>query len=79
MPIPHVKRGRVISSEEQNALIDQVNENTAAIAALGGGDPLDIRELIDEALDEHINDPTPHPAYDTDSHRFDLIFLNGLV
>lgn len=78
MPIPHVQRGRVISSDHQNELIDQVNQNTQAIANLGG-DPVAIEEMISEAIEEHRNDSAPHPAYDDDSHRFDLIFLNGLV
>jgi len=41
MPIPHVKRGRLISAEQQNELIDRVNQNTADIEYLmttGGGD-----------------------------------------
>ena len=79
MPIPHVQRGRVISSDHQNALIDQVNENTEAIAGLGGGDPVNIQELIDASISEHANDPEPHKAYDIDMPSLKVIFENGLV
>lgn len=37
MPIPHVVPGQKILAPEQNALIDQVNANTTAVAGLGGG------------------------------------------
>lgn len=42
--IPHVGRGRQITAEGQNALIDQVNTNTVDISELqdgGGGTPQD--------------------------------------
>ena len=32
-----------------------------------------------EALDSHINDPEPHPAYDEDIPSLSLIFENGLT
>lgn len=77
--IPHVKKRELITAAHQNALIDQVNANTEAIAALGGGDVTDIRELIQEAITEHVNDPEPHKAYDIDMPSLALIFQNGLV
>ena len=42
--IPHVAPGRRVLASEQNALIDQVNDNTTDIALLkttGGGTPTD--------------------------------------
>lgn len=78
MPIPHVGRGKIISAEHQNRLIDQVNTNTEAIALLGG-DPAAIQEMIDEAIEEHANAPEPHKAYDLDIPSLTLIFENGLL
>lgn len=81
MAIPHVQRGTLIDSNEQNAMIDQINLNSDDIEdlKLAVGDPEAVQALIDEAMDEHVNAETPHPVYDNSFHRFDLIFLNGLV
>jgi len=79
MPLPHVIRGTQIESGEQNALIDQVNENTVAIATLGGGNPLDIQEMIDSTLAVHVNAREPHPAYDADIPSLTVLFENGLA
>lgn len=80
MPIPHVTPGQVVRANEQNALIDQVNQNTQDIADLSvpGGDLEAVQELIDESVGAHVNDATPHPAYD-DLPSLTLIFENGLV
>ena len=32
-----------------------------------------------QALQEHINSPTPHPAYDDDMPSLKLLFENGLI
>lgn len=80
MAIPHVIKGRLISTDEQNALIDQVNTNTEDIEGLGvpGGDLELVQELIDESVTAHEVDTTPHPAYD-DLPSLRLLFENGLV
>lgn len=77
--IKHVVRGRKITADHQNVLIDQVNRNTEAIASLGGGDPTDIQGLIDSAIEAHVEAPTPHKAYDVDMPSLSIIFENGLV
>lgn len=42
------------------------------IAGLPGG-------IDTEALQAHINAPTPHPAYDVDMQSLTVIFENGLI
>jgi len=78
--IPHVAVGQIVKAADQNALIDRVNENTAAIENLSvpGGDLEAVEELIEEAVDNHVNDSEPHPAYD-DMPTLRLIFENGLI
>ena len=80
--IPHVQRGTTIASNHQNALIDQLNANTAAISDLevggGGLPPADIQAMIDTSVNAHVADLTPHPAYD-DIQSLQLVFENGLV
>lgn len=77
--IPHVTPGVLITATAQNAMIDIVNEHDDDIAELqvAAGDPDAVQDLIDASLTAHVESATPHPVYD--SHRFDLIFLNGLV
>lgn len=36
------------------------------------------RELLEFGLDEHINSPTPHPAYD-DGPSFTILYQNAKV
>jgi hypothetical protein len=80
MPIEHVQRGKLITAEKQNALIDQVNTNTEAIANISapGGDLGVVQDLIDESMDSHVGASAPHPAYDDIPSLTDL-FENGLV
>lgn len=78
--IPPVQRGRLITAETQNELIEQVNKNTEDIATLSvpGGDLGPVQDLIDESVATHAVDTTPHPAYD-DLPSLTLLFENGLV
>lgn len=39
--------------------------------------PVDTGAL--DALADHIADPTPHPAYDTDLQSLTVVFENGLA
>jgi len=80
--IPHVQKKTLITAAHQNLLIDQVNQNTEDIANLsaGGGLPADeVQELIDTALDDHINAVEPHAAYDINMPSLKIIFENGLA
>jgi len=43
-----------------------------------GDDSVAVHELIDTALNTHVNAPQPHPAYD-DMLDLTLIFENGLI
>lgn len=58
-----------------------VDPATQAISVINAG-PQGPRgfpgEDLTEELDAHINDATPHPAYD-DLPSFTLIFENGLI
>lgn len=78
--IPHVTPGVLITATAQNAMIDVVNEHDDDIAELqlAAGDPDAVQELIDTAVDIHVADATPHPAYD-DMPSLSIIFENGLV
>lgn len=78
--IPHVERGKLIQSGQQNAMIDQLNDNTSDIEDLkaASGDPEAVQGMIDESLFAHINDLTPHPAYD-DIPSLSTLFENGLA
>mgnify|MGYP001074090410 CR=1 FL=1 len=78
--VPHVSPGQIIRASHQNVLIDQVNQNTQDIEDLkvAVGDPEAVEELVEGLIDVHVNDATPHPAYD-DLPSFTLIFENGLV
>lgn len=75
MALPYVSPGEPILAEDQNSLIFQVNQNTEAIRLGGGGD---VQELVDATVTTHVNDLTPHPAYD-DLPSLSLLFENGLV
>lgn len=79
--IPRVQKNTLITAAHQNLIIDQVNKNTEDIANLvEGGVPADqVQEMIDSALDDHINAVEPHPAYDIDMPSLKVIFENGLV
>jgi hypothetical protein len=80
MPIPHVPvRGRVRASH-QNLLIDQVNQNTTDISNLqAGGVPAEeVQQMIDASVTTHVNDTSPHPAYD-DIPSLTVLFENGLA
>lgn len=79
MALPHVERGRIVAAFEQNAIIDEVNRLTQVVIDLGdntggGGNPGD----IDDAIEAHVVDPTPHPIYD-DIPSLNVLFENGLV
>lgn len=83
MTIPNVERGRMITADQQNDLIDQVNENTSDIALLilSGGvgpDPEEIQGMIDTSVTSHVDDLTPHPVYD-DLPSLTILFENGLI
>jgi hypothetical protein len=47
----------------------------------GTSDPTYILQMIDDAIDNHVNDATPHPIYDDDSSdvSFTLLYLNAKV
>lgn len=47
-------------------------------SVVGGISPEAAQELIDTNIDVHVNDTTPHPAYD-DTPSLVLLFNNGLV
>lgn len=61
MPINHVARGSVITAEDQNALIDQINQNTLDIAAGGGGGGVTDHGFLNGLGDDD------HPQYLTEA------------
>lgn len=40
---------------------------------------LDENPIADEVIEQHVNDPDPHPAYDDDLPSLTLIFENHLI
>lgn len=79
--IPHVPVKGIVRASHQNLLIDQVNQNTTDIANLqsGGVPAAEVQEMIDASLATHVDDPTPHPSYDTDLPSLTVLFENGLA
>lgn len=56
---------------------DEQDDRLLALEA-ASGDPGAVQELVDDAIETHVQAPTPHPAYD-DLPSFTLLFENGLV
>ena len=40
---------------------------------------VNVDDIDDAMMEAHINDPTPHPAYDTNMPSLKILFENGLV
>jgi hypothetical protein len=65
----------VVSQEGTTSIAPQVvNINYDVAYGLSGGGGVGT-----VALQEHIDSQTPHPAYDVDMMRLDILFENGLV
>ena len=60
---------KIDSDELRDAIQAYLDENPISVTM----------EDVETAIEEHINDPNPHPAYDVDIPRLDLIFENGLI
>lgn len=56
--------------------------NTVVVPVPGppgpAGNPFIFQEMVNEAIDDHVNAPEPHPAYD-DLPSLVLLFENGLI
>ena len=71
---------------EGNLLVGPVSEIDSSIFSNGQflaipgppGVPADLEAAISVVVEEHIQSPEPHPAYD-DLPSFTLLFENGLV
>lgn len=56
----------------------QEHNDRLIILESGGQSPVGIQAMIDDTIGVHVNDTTPHPAYD-DMPSLVLLFENGLV
>lgn len=71
MTLPHVSRGTTIEADEQNQLIDQVNQNTLAIAQGGGGGGVTdhgfLAGLTDDDHPQYLTQPRADLRYYTET------------
>lgn len=74
--VVHIPGSGVSPSDLEDAL-EPYATKLYVDATVSGGDLPAIQSLIDTSVAAHRDSTLPHPVYD--SHRFDLIFLNGLV